>query len=83
MTALSKTETNEAQRKFNETYISTSEIIKMLGLSRTAIHTARTTGKLPDPICIHGQIFVWERAKVSDYLNAWLTMLNVRRGVRA
>jgi predicted DNA-binding transcriptional regulator AlpA len=83
MPAISKTETSEAQRKFNETYISTSEMIEMLGVSRTAIHTARTTGKLPNPICIHGQIFVWERAKVSAYLDAWRLMLNTRRGARA
>ena len=83
MSTLSPIVPNEAQRKFNETYISTTEIIEKLGLSRTSLHIARTTGKLPDPICIHGQIYVWERAKITAYLDAWSMILNARRGVSA
>lgn len=73
---------NDAQREFDERYITSSEIMEKLGVTRTTILHARRTGKLPDPIDIQGRIFIWERSKVADYLDAWKILLDARRGAR-
>lgn len=75
--------TNDAQREFDERYITSSEIMDTLGVTRTTILLARRTGKLPDPIDIQGKIFIWERDKVKDYLAAWKVVLDARRGAHA
>lgn len=75
--------TNDAQREFDERYITSSEIMDTLGVTRTTILLARCTGKLPDPIDIQGKIFIWERDKVKDYLAAWKVVLDARRGAHA
>lgn len=77
------TQLNDAQRQFNEQYITSSEIMDRLDVTRTTILAARRTGKLPDPIDIQGKIFIWERAKVTPYLEAWKIVLDARRGVTA
>ncbi len=74
---------NDAQREFDVKYITSSEIMEQLGVTRTAIFNARQTGKLPHPIDVQGQIFIWERQKVQPYLNAWKIVLDVRRGAVA
>lgn len=73
----------DAQREFDERYITTSEIMTRLDVTRTTILAARRSGKLPDPIDIQGKIFVWERAKVTPYLDAWKVVLDARRGAIA
>lgn len=75
--------TNDAQREFDERYITSSEIMDTLDVTRTTILLARRTGKLPDPIDIQGKIFIWERDKVKDYLAAWKVVLDARRGATA
>lgn len=74
---------NDAQREFNERYITSSEIMEKLDVTRTTILSARRTGKLPDPIDIQGKIFIWERDKVTPYLDAWKIVLDARRGAVA
>lgn len=74
---------NEVQKKFDEQYITSSEIMQTLNVTRTSILSARRTKKLPDPIDIQGKIFIWERDKVTPYLNAWKIILDARRGVAA
>jgi predicted DNA-binding transcriptional regulator AlpA len=76
----SMTATNNAQQAFDERYITSTEVMEMLGVTRTAIHMARITGKLPAPINVKDRIFIWERASVMPYLTAWKTVLDVRRG---
>lgn len=68
------------QQEFDKRYITTSEIVETLGISRSTVHVARVSGKLPDPIDVHGQVFIWERARVQEYLDAWKLMLDTRRG---
>ena len=75
--------TNDAQREFNERYITSSEIMQSMGVTRTTILLARRTGKLPNPIDIQGKIYIWERDKVKPYLDAWKIVLDVRRGATA
>lgn len=74
---------NDAQREFDARYITSSEIMEKLDVSRTTILAARRTGKLPDPILIKGQIFIWERSTVDTYLDAWKIILDARRGAGA
>lgn len=74
---------NDAQREFDERYITSSEIMQSMGVTRTTILLARRTGKLPEPIDVQGKIFIWERAKVQPYLDAWKIVLDVRRGATA
>lgn len=74
---------NEAQREFDERYITSSEVMRKMNVTRTSILAARRTKKLPDPIDIQGKIFIWERAKLQPYLDAWKIVLDVRRGVGA
>lgn len=63
-----------AQLEFDNKYITSCEIQRELGVSRTALFYARQTGKLPDPIDVQGQLFIWERDKVRAYLDAWKTL---------
>jgi len=72
-----------AQEAFDKKYITSSEIMATLGVTRTAIFNARNTGKLPNPIDVQGQLFIWERDTVTPYLKAWKIVLDVRRGVTA
>lgn len=72
--------TNTAQLQFDERYITSTEIMEHMGVTRTAVHMARVTGKLPAPIDVKGKLFIWERATVMPYLAAWKIVLDVRRG---
>jgi len=72
---------NQAQTDFDRKYITTTEICKRLNVSRSTVHIARATGKLPHPIDVQGQLFIWERVTVEPYLAAWKIVLDVRRGV--
>lgn len=71
--------TNDAQREFDRKYISSTEIMKRLNVARSTLLLARRSGRLPNPICVQGQTFLWERDNVEPYLTAWELMLGVRR----
>lgn len=68
------------QQTFDAKYITATEIMETLGIARSTLLVARRNGKLPNPILIAGQIYIWERDKVRDYLAAWKLMLDTRRG---
>ena len=68
------------QEKFDKTYITSSEICKLLQVSRPAIHFRRTAGKLPGAINVFGQqLLIWERDKIQPHLQEWLNALKERR----
>ncbi len=70
-----------AQDTFDRTYITSTEIISRLGITRNGIAHARRRGMLPDPIVVNdGQLYLWERDAVRPYLDAWALWLSVRRG---
>lgn len=75
--------TNDAQREFDRTYISSTEIMKRLHIARSTLLLARRSGRLPNPICVQGQTYLWERTNVEPYLQAWELLLGVRRGEAA
>lgn len=71
---------NACQTKFNETYITASEMCERLKITRTSLLQARRRGQLPNPIDVCQQrIFVWERKAVEPYLDAWEQILKIRR----
>lgn len=74
---------NLTQEEFDRTYITTTEICRRLELSRSTVHVARATGKLPNPVDVQGQLYIWKRADVEPYLQAWKTILDARRGATA
>lgn len=70
-----------AQREFDEKYITASEIMKDLGITRPTLYYARSNNKLPAPIVLNdGTVFLWEREIIRPFLDAWKLALNVRRG---
>ena len=72
-----------AQINFDKTYITSTQIMRDLCVSRAGLLYARQRGLLPEPIAVNdGQLFIWERATVMTYLDAWRVILNVRRGER-
>lgn len=71
------------QEQFDKTYISSSEIAKIVQVSRVAVSNAVVRGLLPDPISINnGTITIFEREKVMPYVNSWLTILNAKRAAK-
>lgn len=72
--------TETAQVRFDRRYISSTEILTSLQVSRTAISQARKRGLLPDAIVSHnGSMILWERDKLKPNLEAWALILKVRR----
>lgn len=73
---------NAAQVRFDDMYISSTQIMTELGVSRPAVLHARRRGLLPEPIVVNQtQIYLWERATVAPYLEAWRISLASRRGL--
>lgn len=72
------------QDRFDQTYITASEICKELGVSRPALHYARRRGILPNPILVgFDMIYIWDRKEVRPYLETWKEQLRVKKGVPA
>lgn len=70
-----------AQQRFDELYITSTEVSQEMGVPRATVLYARRRGLLPDPITINDkQIYLWERATVRPYMEAWKLSLACRRG---
>lgn len=68
------------QKRFDEKYISSKEIIERLKITRPTVALARTTGRLPDPVAVNNAlIFLWERELIEPHIAAWELELNARR----
>lgn len=71
---------NTAQQEFDAKYITASEVMRTLGISRATLAYARAH-KLPEPIIANdGNLFIWEREAVKPFLDAWKLALTARRG---
>lgn len=69
-----------AQERFDQLYITSTEIADELGIPRPTVLYARRRGMLPDCVAINDkQIYIWEREKVRPYLDAWKLTLELRR----
>jgi len=70
-----------SQERFDELYITSTEIQEELGVKRSTILNARRRGMLPDPIEVRGvRAFIWERERTRPFLEAWKVSLASRRG---
>lgn len=70
-----------AQERFDEKYITSTEISKTLNVERSSILHARNRGLLPEPVVVKGvRAFIWEREPLQQYLDAWKITLASRRG---
>ena len=78
---LGKPRFSTAQARFDELYITSNEIQKTLKVERSSILKARRRGMLPEPVVIRGvNTFIWERAPLKPFLDAWTISLASRRG---
>lgn len=69
-----------AQDRFNQTYITSSEVGRRLGVTRPAIHFRRKAGLLPNAIAVQdSQLFIWERDAIEPYLKKWEEHLQSKR----
>mgnify|MGYP002737180392 CR=1 FL=1 len=69
-----------AQKRFDEMYITSSEIAQRLEVTRPAIHFRRKHGLLPCAISVPGnQLFIWERSFIEPHLRKWEEQLNSKR----
>lgn len=70
-----------AQQRFDDIYMTSSDIGRELGISRATLVQGRKRGMLPDPIVVNeGQIVLYERAIVRPYLDAWKLVLDIKKG---
>lgn len=69
-----------AQQRFAEKYITSTEILNDLKISRTTLSYYRRVGKLKDPIVLSGGLVVlYERDQVTAFVAAWKQSLESKR----
>lgn len=69
-----------AQDRFDQTYITSSEVGQRLGVTRPAIHFRRKAGLLPNAIAVqNAQLFIWERDAIEPHLKKWEEQLQGKR----
>ena len=72
---------DDAQKEFDDKYITSTEICEKLNVDRSTVLNARRRGFLPNPIKINGvNIFIWRRLDIQKSLDAWELTLTCRRG---
>jgi predicted DNA-binding transcriptional regulator AlpA len=70
----------DAQEEFDRVYITSSEICKMLRISRASLVLARRRGSVPEPILVNSaQIHIWRRSDIQETINSWKLVLQARR----
>lgn len=61
-----------AQAEFDERYVGTEELCRVLGVTKAMITHAWQGGRLPVPVRVGRGIMVWPRAEAQPYLDRWL-----------
>ncbi len=79
MAVLAPTRENLAQKRFDERYMTAAEIGHECKVSRVSVMRARARDLLPDAILVGDNLYIWERDGVKPYIDAWKTILDVRR----
>lgn len=70
-----------AQDRFDEMYITSTEIGTLVNVSRPTVMRARIRGLLPGAISVGDNVtYIWERKTLKPYLDAWSHSLAARRG---
>jgi predicted DNA-binding transcriptional regulator AlpA len=73
----------DAQKEFDDKYITASEVMQLLDIDRSVLLYARNHNKLPAPISANGgRVLLWERKVIQPYLDNWKKSLQTRRGER-
>lgn len=70
-----------AQKEFDATYVSSSEIAERLGVTRVAIIHARAKGQLPDAVMVGDHLTIWKRTDIEPHIKLWEKKRNARAGV--
>ncbi len=68
-----------AQERFEQRYITSTEICEEVGVARATILHARRRKLLPNAIVVNN-VYIWEREPIRPFIDAWKFILNVRRG---
>ena len=74
------------QERFDETYISSTEICQRLGVHRTTVFNGARAGKLPEGISIKradggAHIMLWERSSAEPMMLEWAKSIASRKGM--
>lgn len=70
----------DAQSRFDQKYISSTDICQRMTVSRVQLHARRKRGELPGGVTINGaQITIWEREFIEPHLVQWEGELEKRR----
>lgn len=74
------------QQRFDETYISSTEICQRLDVNRTTIFHGVRSGKLPEGIMIrradgNAHILLWLRAEAEPMMEEWGKAIAARKGL--
>lgn len=70
-----------SSERFHGLYVTSSAVAAELQVTRTAIAQARADGRLPDSIPVEGgRFYLWERATIEPYIQAWKERLTQKRG---
>ena len=73
-----------AQQRFDQHYMTSSEVAQEVGVNRTTVLQARRKGYLPEPIVVNdGQVILFERHVVRPFIDAWKVLLTARRARQA
>lgn len=69
-----------AQKEFEDTYISATQVQQYMGVSRPAIFYRKKNGLLPGEIKIPGvNVSLWKRAEIMPILDAWKQQMKERK----
>jgi hypothetical protein len=71
---------DDAQTQFDRDFVTSSEIMKDLGISRAGFLYGRRSGKLPNAIVVNdGRLFIWRRKEVSEPVRQWKYEIEARK----
>jgi predicted DNA-binding transcriptional regulator AlpA len=77
---VSQEQVETSQTKFDSEYITASEAMQFLGITRAAFLYGRRTGKVPEPIVLNeGRLFMWKRAEINGPLRVWKEAIDLRK----
>lgn len=77
---MSQEQVAEKQEQFDSEYITASEAMQFLGISRAGFLYGRRVGKLPKPIVLNdGRLFMWKRAEALGPLQLWKQAIDARK----
>lgn len=83
MAVTDSSQTNLAQKRFDEDYITSSEVRHHLNCSRVTLMRARAAGELPNAISVGDQLYIWGRSDIWPHVVQLAAKLNQRKAQHA